>query len=212
MQFNFYPRPILLVCSRVLKAEHRAGIGASFALAACSAPDLLATVSPFLIVTIGDQNSLRSEIMGRSMGSINWAEFTPWTSLAGGALIGLAAAAFIVFHGRIMGVSSILSGLVLPLKGDIGWRVTFLAGVIAAPILTRLFGILPKVDMAAGVFELVIAGVFVGFGTSLGSGCTSGHGVCGIARLSPRSIVATCIFVSVGMATVYLRHHIGVGG
>lgn len=144
--------------------------------------------------------------------SINWAEFTPWTSLIGGVLIGFAAVVFILFHGRIMGVSSILSGLVLPLKGDIGWRVSFLAGLIAAPILAQLFGLMPKIEISGGAIELMIAGILVGFGTSLGSGCTSGHGVCGIARLSPRSIVATCVFVGMGMLTVYLRHHIGLGG
>ena len=146
------------------------------------------------------------------MGSINWAAFTPGMSLAGGALIGLAAALFILLHGRIMGVSSIMSGLVMPLKGDVSWRVTFLAGMIAAPVLARIFGFVPEITISTGVIELAIAGVLVGFGTTLGSGCTSGHGVCGIARLSPRSLVATCVFVGVGMATVYVRHHIGFGG
>lgn len=146
------------------------------------------------------------------MASINWAEFTPLASLIGGVLIGLSAALFILFHGRIMGVSSILGGLVAPLKGDVSWRLTFLAGLIAAPVLARLLGVLPQAEISAGAFELMVAGVLVGFGTSLGSGCTSGHGVCGIARLSPRSIVATLVFVGVGMATVYLRHHSGFGG
>lgn len=146
------------------------------------------------------------------MASIDWAEFTPWASLAGGGIIGLSASLFILFHGRILGVSGILGGLISPLKGDISWRVTFLAGLIAAPVLARFLGLLPKADIAAGSFELIIAGLLVGFGTSLASGCTSGHGVCGIARLSPRSIVATIVFVGTGMVTVYLRHHLGFGG
>lgn len=146
------------------------------------------------------------------MGSINWAEFTPWTSFIGGAIIGLAAAIFIVFHGRIMGVSSIISGLVTPLKGDVGWRVAFMAGLIVAPGVAGLVGIVPHIAISAGAIELLIAGLLVGFGTSVGSGCTSGHGVCGIARLSPRSIVATCVFVGVGMVTVFIRHHFGFGG
>lgn len=146
------------------------------------------------------------------MVSINWVAFTPWTALIGGALIGFSAVLFILLHGRIMGVSSILSGIVSPLKGDLGWRLTFLSGIIAATLLAKLFGLMPPIEISAGAIELVIAGVLVGFGTTLGSGCTSGHGVCGIARLSPRSIVATCVFVGVGMATVYLRQHFGFGG
>lgn len=144
--------------------------------------------------------------------TVNWAMFTPWASLSGGILIGLAAVLFILLHGRIMGVSSILSGIVSPLKGDLSWRVTFLAGLIAAPVCAQIFGLMPTIEISSGVIELVIAGVLVGFGTTLGSGCTSGHGVCGIARLSPRSIVATCVFVGVGMLTVYMRQQFGFGG
>lgn len=146
------------------------------------------------------------------MGLINWAAFTPWASLIGGLLIGLAAVIFILFQGRIMGVSSIVSGLVTPLKGDVSWRLSFLAGLIVAPLLAYVSGLMPAMDISAGAIELVVAGLLVGFGTSLGSGCTSGHGVCGIARLSPRSIVATCVFVGVGMVTVFIRHHFGFGG
>ena len=111
-----------------------------------------------------------------------------------------------------MGVSSILSGLVMPLKGDVGWRVTFLAGLVAAPLLARALALMPKIDIPGSAIELVVAGLLVGFGTTLGSGCTSGHGVCGLARLSPRSLVATGVFVGVGMITVYLRRHLGFGG
>ncbi len=144
--------------------------------------------------------------------TIDWAAFTPWASLLGGLIIGLAATLFILMHGRIMGVSGILAGLLAPLKGDIGWRVSFLAGLIAAPVLAQAFGVMPPIEISTGVIELVIAGILVGFGTTLGSGCTSGHGVCGIARLSPRSIIATCVFVGFGMITVYLRNHGGWGG
>ncbi len=144
--------------------------------------------------------------------TIDWAAFTPWASLLGGLIIGLAATLFILMHGRIMGVSGILAGLLAPLKGDIGWRVSFLAGLIAAPVLAQASGVMPPIEISTGVIELVIAGILVGFGTTLGSGCTSGHGVCGIARLSPRSIIATCVFVGFGMITVYLRNHGGWGG
>lgn len=143
---------------------------------------------------------------------INWAAFTPWTALIGGTLIGFAAVLFILLHGRIMGVSGIVSGLITPLRGDSGWRLSFLAGLIAASFLAHHFDLMPPVQISDNILDLVIAGLLVGFGTSLGSGCTSGHGVCGIARLSPRSIVATCVFVCVGMITVYLRQHIGLGG
>lgn len=144
--------------------------------------------------------------------TINWVAFTPWASLIGGLVIGLAATAFILLHGRVMGVSGILSGLVVPLKGDIGWRIAFLSGLIAAPVLAHIAGLMPPIEISAGIIELAIAGLFVGFGTALGSGCTSGHGVCGISRLSPRSILATCVFVGFGMITVYLRNHAGWGG
>ena len=143
---------------------------------------------------------------------LDWIHFTPFESLAGGLLIGLAAAVFILVHGRIMGVSGILGGLMPPLKGDILWRVSFMLGLIAAPLIARLAGLLPEVEIEGSLVQLILAGLLVGFGTALGSGCTSGHGVCGMARLSPRSIVATILFVGSGMVTVWAVHAFGLGG
>ena len=143
---------------------------------------------------------------------IDWSHFTPLESLGGGLLIGLAAALFMMVHGRIMGVSGILGGILRPIKSDFLWRATFLLGLIAAPFVARMAGLIsaPKID--GSVFQLVIAGLLVGFGTALGSGCTSGHGVCGIARLSPRSLLATVLFVSSGMVTVWAVPFFGLGG
>lgn len=140
--------------------------------------------------------------------TINWMEFTPIESFAGGLLIGLAAALFILFHGRIMGVSGIVGGLLRSSKGDRSWRLSFLAGLILAPLITKFAGLAPAIRIEQSMIWLVVAGVLVGFGTSLGSGCTSGHGVCGIARLSPRSIAATIIFMAFAMLTVWLMNKV----
>ncbi len=137
--------------------------------------------------------------------------FTPWSSLAGGALIGLAAALLWVGDGRIAGISGILGGLANPSDNDIRWRVAFLAGLIAAPMLYVLATGGPALSIAAGPAVLVAGGLLVGFGTRLGGGCTSGHGVCGIARLSFRSITATGLFIAAGVATVFITRHV-VGG
>lgn len=142
----------------------------------------------------------------------NWLDFTPWSSLSGGLLIGLAAAIFILFNGRIAGVSGILGGLLLPARGDAAWRVAFLAGLVLSPTIYQALFALPEIKISASLSELVIAGLLVGFGTRLCSGCTSGHGVCGISRLSPRSFVATIIFMTVGFMTVFIvRHVISLG-
>lgn len=143
--------------------------------------------------------------------TINWMEFTPIESFAGGLLIGLAAALFILFHGRIMGVSGIVGGLLRSSKGDRSWRLSFLAGLILAPLITKFAGLAPAIRIEQSMIWLVVAGVLVGFGTSLGSGCTSGHGVCGIARLSPRSITATTIFMAFAMLTVWLMNKVQAG-
>lgn len=144
--------------------------------------------------------------------SVNWVEFTPWASLSGGMLIGLAAAVFILFSGRIAGVSGILGGLLVPARGDAAWRVAFLAGLILSAVIYRALFELPKIDIAASLPVLVVAGLLVGFGTRLGSGCTSGHGVCGLSRLSPRSLAATLVFMTAGLATVFIvRHVLGLG-
>lgn len=139
---------------------------------------------------------------------IDWLHFTPWTSLAGGLLIGLAASAFVLLNGRIAGISGILGGLLRPAQRDIAWRVAFLAGLIGAPLAYGLFAALPEVRIEASDTVLVAAGLLVGLGTRYGSGCTSGHGVCGLSRLSPRSLVATLSFMLAGFVTVYVVRHL----
>lgn len=142
--------------------------------------------------------------------TINWLQFTPLASLCGGLLIGLAAALFVLFNGRIAGISGILGGMLRPAKGDISWRLAFLLGLIGAPLVYRLFAPLPAVQIDAGTGTLIAAGLLVGIGTRYGSGCTSGHGVCGLSRRSPRSLVAIATFMAAGFATVFVvRHLIG---
>jgi uncharacterized membrane protein YedE/YeeE len=140
--------------------------------------------------------------------TIDWINFTPWTSLAGGILLGLASALFILVNGRILGISGIVGGLLRPVKGDMSWRLSFLAGIFVAPLLyTAVAGpTLPRID--AGWPTVVIAGLLVGVGTRYGSGCTSGHGVCGLSRLSPRSLVATLAFMGAGFITVFIARHV----
>jgi uncharacterized protein len=140
--------------------------------------------------------------------TIDWTHFTPWPALAGGLLIGLAAAAFVLVNGRIAGISGILGGLLRPAPGDVAWRIAFLAGLVAAPLAYALFAPLPAVRIDAGAGTLAATGLLVGLGTRYGSGCTSGHGVCGLARLSPRSLVATVSFMAAGFATVFVLRHV----
>lgn len=140
--------------------------------------------------------------------TIDWSSFTPWASLAGGVLIGIAAAMFILFNGRIAGISGVLGGLLKPLRGDISWRAAFLAGLVGAPLLYALVGELPRPRIDADYAALVVAGLLVGVGTRYGSGCTSGHGVCGISRLSARSLTATAAFMLAGVATVFVVRHL----
>ncbi|HVV61555.1 MAG TPA: YeeE/YedE thiosulfate transporter family protein [Pseudolabrys sp.] len=138
---------------------------------------------------------------------------TPISGLIGGALIGLASALLMALTGRIAGISGIFGGLLPPASaGDKGWRLAFIAGLIVAPLLTGLAGYpLPAPQMPASWLLIVAAGLLVGVGTRVGGGCTSGHGVCGIARLSARSIAATAIFMAVAIATVAIMRH-GIGG
>ena len=143
--------------------------------------------------------------------SIDWNAFTPWASLAGGALIGLAAAMFLLVNGRIAGISGILGGLLVPSKGDIAWRVAFLAGMLIAPTAWLLVTALPEAQIDASYPMLVVAGLLVGVGTRYGSGCTSGHGVCGLSRLSLRSLAATLSFMTAGFITVYVVVHVTGG-
>ena len=142
---------------------------------------------------------------------IDWVTFTPWPALAGGAIIGLAAAWFALFNGRIAGISGIVGGLLRPALPDALWRAAFVAGLLCAPIAYRLFSELPVLTIAAGYPTLVAAGLLVGIGTRYGSGCTSGHGVCGVSRLSPRSMVATMAFMAAGFATVFAARHLLAG-
>ncbi len=139
---------------------------------------------------------------------IDWTHFTPWTSLAGGLLIGLAAALFLLFNGRIAGVSGIVGGLLKPARRDIAWRVAFTAGLVIAPMVYALAAPLPQGHVEATYPVLLIAGLLVGIGTRYGSGCTSGHGICGLSRRSPRSIMATIAFMFAGFVTVYIARHL----
>ena len=139
--------------------------------------------------------------------TIDWNHFTPWASLAGGVLLGLASAMFILVNGRILGISGIIGGLLRPTSGDVGWRLSFLLGLLVAPLLYILVAspTAPRID--AGWTTVVVAGLLVGVGTRYGSGCTSGHGVCGLSRLSPRSLAATLAFMGAGFLTVFLARH-----
>lgn len=143
--------------------------------------------------------------------TIDGSHFTPWASLAGGMILGLAAALFILLNGRVLGISGILGGLVFPRPGDRAWRVFFLLGMLAAPLTLALLappGLIAAPRIEAGHVTVAIAGLLVGLGTRYGSGCTSGHGVCGLSRLSPRSLVATVCFMAAGFATVYVVRHL----
>ena len=140
--------------------------------------------------------------------TIAWDHFTPWASLAGGVLIGLAAALLILFNGRIAGISGILGGLLEWPRGDVAWRIAFLLGLIGAPVVYSLAAPLPAVEVDAGTATLVVAGLLVGIGTRYGAGCTSGHGVCGLSRRSPRSLVATLAFMAAGFLTVFIVRHL----
>jgi len=140
--------------------------------------------------------------------SIDGATFTPASAAAGGALIGLAAGMLLLLSGRVAGVSGIAGGTLRPVRGDVAWRIAFLAGLVAAPMCYALVRGLPPITFDVSLPVVAVAGFVVGIGTRYGAGCTSGHGICGIARLSPRSIVATLVFVASGMATVYLLRHL----
>ncbi|WP_395057086.1 YeeE/YedE family protein [Polaromonas sp.] len=140
--------------------------------------------------------------------NIDWNHFTPWTSLAGGLLLGLAAALFILVNGRILGISGIIGGLLRPRKNDVGWRLSFVLGMLVAPLLYLLVAGPVEARINASWGMVVIAGLLVGIGTRYGSGCTSGHGVCGLSRLSPRSLAATLAFMGAGFVTVFVLRHV----
>ena len=131
----------------------------------------------------------------------------PWHAAAGGLMIGAAVALLLLFNGRIAGISGIVGGLYRMQKGDISWRVAFILGLILSVVIWKSFFVLPEIVIETSYTMLALAGFLVGYGTRLGSGCTSGHGVCGIARGSQRSIAATTVFMLAGFVTVYLIRH-----
>ena len=143
--------------------------------------------------------------------NLDWAHFTPWASLVGGIILGLASAIFILVNGRILGISGILGGLMPPKGGDTFWRVAFILGLFTAPtvfhaVVPAEYITAPRIDAAE--LTVVAAGLLVGIGTRYASGCTSGHGVCGLSRLSPRSLVATASFMFAGFVMVYVMRHL----
>ena len=143
--------------------------------------------------------------------TLDWAHFTPWASLTGGIILGIASAIFILVNGRILGISGILGGLLPPKVGDTSWRIAFLLGFAAAPtvfhaLVPAQYIVAPRID--ATDLTVIAAGLLVGIGTRYASGCTSGHGVCGLSRLSPRSLVATASFMGAGFALVYVMRHV----
>ncbi len=140
--------------------------------------------------------------------NIDWLHFTPGLSLLGGVLIGVASALFILANGRIAGISGILGGLLRPVPGDVHWRLAFLLGLIVAPGLVYLFMPYQAPTIDADTGTLLAAGLLVGMGTRYGGGCTSGHGVCGLSRLSPRSVVATLAFMAAGVGVVFVMRHL----
>lgn len=140
--------------------------------------------------------------------TIDWFHFTPWSSLVGGLLVGLSATLFLLFNGRIAGISGIVGGLFRPSNGNIGWRLAFIVGMVCAPFVYGLaLAPLPEIRVDASMSTLVVAGLLVGVGTRYGAGCTSGHGICGLSRRSPRSLAATLAFMFAGFVTVYLVRH-----
>ena len=145
--------------------------------------------------------------------NLDWAHFTPWASLAGGIILGLASAIFILVNGRILGISGILGGLMPPKGGDTFWRVAFILGLLTAPtvfhaVVPAEYITAPRIDAAE--LTVVAAGLLVGIGTRYASGCTSGHGVCGLSRMSPRSLVATASFMFAGFVMVYVMRHLTI--
>ena len=142
---------------------------------------------------------------------IDWNHFTPWLSLTGGVLLGIAAALFILVNGRVLGISGIVGGLLTPNRSDVAWRLAFLLGMLAAPVVFHMgtpsnWAQAPRID--AGYMAIVAAGLLVGLGTRYSAGCTSGHGVCGLSRLSLRSLLATISFMAVGFLTVFVLRHV----
>jgi uncharacterized membrane protein YedE/YeeE len=140
---------------------------------------------------------------------IDWLAFSPFPALLGGIMLGIAATLYILLHGRILGISGIISGLLSPKPGDVNWRLILVLGIVSAPFWAAfLFGIHTKSVIDADWSAIVVAGLLVGFGANYGSGCTSGHGICGLSRLSPRSLVATSTFMGAGFLIVFVIRHV----
>ncbi len=142
---------------------------------------------------------------------LDWLHFTPWSSLTGGLLLGIAASALFLNSGRILGITGILEGLMPPRPNDAAWRWAFLFGLLSAPWVAKLVlpaGLMHAPRMDASWSMVIVAGLFVGYGTRWGAGCTSGHGICGLSRLSLRSLTATLCFMSTGFATVFVIRHL----
>lgn len=140
--------------------------------------------------------------------TIDWNQFTPWTSLGGGLVLGIASALFILVSGRVLGISSILGDMLRAKRADLGWRLAFFAGLLVSPLVYSWVAPLPAVRIDADWVTLGVAGLLVGVGTRYGAGCTSGHGVCGLSRLSARSLAATLTFMATGFATVFIIRHV----
>jgi uncharacterized membrane protein YedE/YeeE len=140
--------------------------------------------------------------------TIDWTHLTPATALAGGVIIGVATAAFVLLLGRIAGISGIVAGLLRPQRGDVAWRIAFVAGMMLAPAVYALLDVMPRLEIAASYPVLIVAGLLVGVGTRYGAGCTSGHGVCGVSRRSARSLVATAMFMIAGFVVVFIVRHV----
>jgi len=140
--------------------------------------------------------------------TIDWSAFTPWSALSGGVLIGIATAMFALLGGRIAGISGIVGGLLGPSRGEVAWRAAFVIGLVGAPLIYEHFATLPMARVDAPSGALVAAGLLVGLGTRYASGCTSGHGICGLSRGSARSFAATATFMAAGFITVLLLRHV----
>ncbi len=138
---------------------------------------------------------------------IDWTAFRPWPALIGGAIIGVAVAILALLNGRVAGVSGIVGGLLRPAFPDVTWRAAFIVGLLLSPVAYAAFSGLPAVTIDAEYPAICVAGLLVGMGTRYAAGCTSGHGVCGVSRLSPRSIVATVTFMGAGFVTVFVVRH-----
>ena len=143
--------------------------------------------------------------------SIDWINFTPWSAAIGGAVIGLAAALLVLVNGRVAGISGIVGGMLRTRADDFAWRLAFVAGLLLAPMVYAMVAAFPSATIAASYPVLIVAGLLVGVGTRFAGGCTSGHGVCGLSRLSPRSLVATLAFMAAGFVTVFVVRHAILG-